>query len=314
MPNFLFLFQISLTIGCYPALKRNLVKGQRILKPIKQYFQAVYWMPLARKVYGLIPERIREQPMIHRIAVYVLDERFFTNDLYRTEFLLYPGFAANLLYATMQLVLAIVYRSVWSGALAVYYAMLAVMRVQLLKPMKHDSEEERMLSELRRYQICGIILLCMTPLFATILILAVHKGGSKQYPSLVIFVMEIYTVCLVVSSISNLIKFRKYKRPAMSAAKIVCMTAALMSVLSLATALVDKLGRHGSDYFKQGLVGTAGGAVCVIVLAMAIHMVVQSSKQFKILQKESKKENEVSNSLNKPQLLYAHKQDQTDIS
>ncbi|MGM9941415.1 MAG: hypothetical protein ACI32N_05430 [Bulleidia sp.] len=269
---------------------------------MKQYFQAVYWLPLVKRAYAVVPEWIRKQPLVNRISNYVLSERFFTDALYRTEFLLYPGFAANLLYAAMQLVLAIFYRSIWSGALAVYYAMLAVMRVQLLKPMKHNTVEKKMLSELRRYRCCGIILLCMTPLFATILILVVHKNGGTQYPGFTILIMEIYTVCLVVSSISNLVKFRKYKRPAMSAAKVVCLTAALMSVLFLATALVDKLGRHGSDCFKQGLVGTVGGSVCVIVLTMAIHMAVQSSKQFKLLQKESKKEDEVSNSLNKQQI------------
>lgn len=271
------------------------------MKPNRQYFQGAYWMPLVKKAYAAVPKRIREQPLVQKISECILDDRFFTDPLYRTAFLLYPGFAANLLYAAMQLVLGIGYRSIWSGALAVYYGMLAVMRVQLLRPMKQNSEAEQFLSELRRYQLCGVILLCMTPLFATIMILAVHKGGGARYPGFTIVVMEVYAVWFVISSVSNLVKFRKYKRPAMSAAKIISLTAALMSVLSLTTALAGRMGDQ-ERCLKPGLVGTAGGAVCVIVLSMAVYMVIHVSKQFKLFWDERKKENGVSNSFHKPQI------------
>lgn len=60
---------------------------------MKQYFQAIYWLPLVKRAYAVVPEWIRKQPLVNRISNYVLNERFFTDALYRTEFLLYPGFA-----------------------------------------------------------------------------------------------------------------------------------------------------------------------------------------------------------------------------
>ena len=238
-------------------------------------------MQPSQKIYAAVPERIRKQPLINIISKYVLDERFFTDGMYRTEVLLYPGFAANLLYSAMQLMLGIFYRSVWSGALAVYYALLAVMRVQLLKPMKRSAEKDSMVSELQRYRLCGIILLCMTPIFASIMILVVHKNSGAKYPGFTIVIMAVYAVCIVVSSISNLARSKKYKRPAMSAAKVISMTAALVSVLSLVTAIVGRLSNNVSENLKQGVVGTVGGAICVVILTLSIHMVVQSSKQIK---------------------------------
>lgn len=272
------------------------------MKAIRPFFQGIRWMPLAKKAYAAVPKRIREQPLILKISECVLDERFFTDPLYRTAFSLYPGFAANLLYAAMQLVLGICYRSIWSGALAVYYGLLAVMRVQLLRPMKHGGRTEQFLYELQRYRLCGTILLCMTPLFATIMILVVHKDGGARYPGFTIAVMVVYALWLVISSVSNLVKFRKYQRPAMSAAKIISLTAALMSVLSLTTALAGRMGDRGSDGLKHGLVGTAGGAVCVVVLSMAVYMVIHGTKQLKLFGDERKKEDDVSNSFHKPQI------------
>lgn len=268
------------------------------MRTIKKFWKTEFWMLPVQKIYATVPERIRKQPLIDIILKYVLDDRFFTDVMYRTEVLLYPGFAANLLYSAMQLVLGIFYRSVWSGALAVYYALLAVMRVQLLKPMKQSNEKDSVVSELQRYRLCGIILLCMTPIFASIMILVVHKNSGAEYPGFTIVIMAVYAVCIVVCSISNLAKFKKYKRPAMSAAKIICLIAALMSVLSLVTAIVVRFGDASGEPLGQGLIGTAGGAVCVVVLAMSIYMVTHSSKELKSFL-NNKIDDEVSNSFNK---------------
>lgn len=268
----------------------------------RKFWRFAFWMSPVQKAIAAAPACIWEHALIKKLSAHVLDDRFFTDALYHTEVMLYPGLAANLLYAAMQLVLAVCYRSVWSGALAVYYAMLAVLRVLLLKPGKQDARKETILSELHRYRRCGIILLCMTPLFASIMILVVHKNGGAKYPGITIVVMAIYSACMVAASISNLIKFKKYRRPAMSAAKAVCLIAALMSVLSLATAMNAQIGNAGSFSFRQGLIGTAGGAVCVVVLVMAIYMVVRASKQLKFLRTRKEPEASISNSFHKPQI------------
>lgn len=258
------------------------------MKSIWQYFRPVTWRPLAEKAYAAVPERIRAQPLVRMVSERVLDQRFFTDALFRTKCMLYPGFAANLLYAVMQLVLGICYRSIWSGALAVYYALLAMMRLQLLKPGKGNPCEESVLSELRQYRLCGSILLGMTPVFASILILVVHKNSGTRYPGFSVVIMEVYTACMVLLSASNLVRFRKYNRPAMSAAKIVSLIAALMSVLSLTTALAGRTGNLESDSVRQGVIGTVGGTVCVTVLCIAVYMVAHASRQFKTLRTNQK--------------------------
>lgn len=272
------------------------------MKPIRQYFRSVCWRRMAEKAYAAVPECIRTQPLVRKVSERVLDQRFFADAVYRTKCLLYPGFAANLLYAAMQLVLGICCRSIWSGALAVYYALLAMMRLQLLKPGKGDTGEESVLRELRQYRLCGGILLGMTPVFASILILAVHKDSGTRYPGFSIVIMGAYTACMVILSVSNLVRFRKRNRPAMSAAKIVSLIAALMSVLSLTTALAGRTGNRESEVLRQGLVGTVGGAVCVTVLCTAVSMVAHAPGQLHSRRNKSKSGCGISNSFNKPRI------------
>ncbi|MGN1399651.1 MAG: hypothetical protein ACI4WG_06620 [Erysipelotrichaceae bacterium] len=247
---------------------------------MKQYFQPIYWLKSAQKLYELQPKWIKELSLFSKFSHYLLCERFLTDSLYRTEVLLYPVFAVNLFYSVMQFLVGLFNHSIWSNCLAVYYGMLAFLRLQLLKGLPNGNKDVG-LTQWSRYFSCGMVLLFMTPLFASVLILVVHKNSFSHYPAIVILIMELYTLCLVISAIINLVKLRKQLFPVLAAAKLVGLTATLMSVLSLTTALVGKLDEQISYRLKQGLVGTVAGIVCVLVLSISVYMVVNSHKQIK---------------------------------
>lgn len=226
---------------------------------------------------------------IRKISGFPMGEKFLSDIVFRTKVLLLFGLAVNLLYAAVQLVYGIVCRSIWSGALAVYYVLLAVMRFLLLKPEKKH-EDKSAVSELQKYRLCGIILLFMTPIFASILILIVHKNSGAVYSGFMIYLMAIYAFCYIVIAVVNLVKYRKYGNPMLSAAKAVNLTVALISILSLETAFLTRFAGAENAFFRQVMMGTSCGAVCVFVLTMAIVMVVQGTNQLKLLQNESEKQ------------------------
>lgn len=274
------------------------------MKRIKRFWLAD-WKLLVFKIYYSIPVRFRMRPAAAgRLAAQFLNRRFFTDALYRTEALLFPCLAVNLLCAAIQLMIGFAYRSVWSGALAVYYVMLAVMRVQLLKPMKHDEEEGAAVTELRRYRLCGMVLLCMTPFFASIMILVIHESRLVKYRDFTIAVLAVYAFCRTAVSFSNFLKFKRYRRPEMSAAKLISLIAAMMSVLSFVTAFIARIEGQNGAFLRKGLLGTVGGAVCVFVLFMAVYMLVYASKQLKQFSQKTElcAALSVSNSLNKAQI------------
>lgn len=224
--------------------------------------------------------------IIGKISRFPFGEKFLSDVVFRTKVSLLFGLAVNLLYAAVQLVYGIVRRSLWSGALAVYYVLLAVMRFLLLKPEKKHGDKSAV-SELKKYRLCGIILLLMTPIFASILILIVHKNSGAAYPGFMIYLMAIYALCYIIIAVVNLVKYRKYGSPMLSAAKAVNLTVALISMLSLETAAMTRFGGSDGAFIRRVVAGTSCGAVCVIVLTMAIVMVVRSTKKIKLLKNES---------------------------
>lgn len=74
---------------------------------------------------------------------------------------------------------------------------------------------------------------------------------------------------------------RKYASPVMSAARVVNLTAAIVSMLSVQTAMMARFGGDDDAGFRQVLLSITGGAVCLIVLGMAVYMIVKAGRQLK---------------------------------
>lgn len=124
-------------------------------------------------------------------------------------------------------------------------------------------------------------LLFMNVALVGIIILAVHKNSSFVYPGLFIYVMAIYAFYAAITATVNVVKFRKYKSPILSAAKVINLTAALVSVLSLETAMLTQFGAADDDAFRQIMTASTGTGVSMIVLGMAGCMIVHSTKKLK---------------------------------
>ena len=75
----------------------------------------------------------------------------------------------------------------------------------------------------------------------------------------------------------KLARYHHREDPLMSAAKAISLTAALVSTLSLETAMISRFGSGNilSQYLFTGAVGTA---VCLVELIMAIYMIRHGGK------------------------------------
>ncbi len=102
-----------------------------------------------------VKKYVSGRPLMKKLRSTRLGGKYLTDARFRAGVSLYQGFFINLLYIAMKLVSGIVYRSAWFIALAVYYILLAVMRLMLARRLNARDEAE----ELRRYRLCGIMLL-----------------------------------------------------------------------------------------------------------------------------------------------------------
>lgn len=226
------------------------------------------------EVIRLLRHGIENHPFIRKVLRIPVLEKYFKEIQFRTETSLYQGLLINLLYVALKLGSGIYYRSIWFGSLAVYYFLLAVMRFSLLHYVR--SRRDDRVSEWKRYRFCGIVLLFMNQALAAIVVIVVKQNKGFEYAGSLIYAMALYAFYAVITSVINVVKFRKYGSPVMSAAKVINLTAALVSMLSLETAMLAQFG--GEDEFKQIMTSATGTGVCVIVLGMAVFMIAKSTK------------------------------------
>ena len=226
---------------------------------------------------------IKKHPAVEKIRGTKLGGKILDDVRFRTELSLYRGLLINFLYIFIKLFSGIYYRSVWFVALAVYYILLAVMRFILLHKGKNRKEKISAESEIKRYRMCGITLLIMNQALAGIVIFMVFQNKGFDYPGLLIYAMAAYSFYSVIISVINLVKFRKHGSPLLSAAKVINLVAAMVSVLSLETAMLAQFGGDDDPLFRKAMTGATGGAVCTIVIGIAVFMIWRSKKLLRSL-------------------------------
>lgn len=108
-----------------------------------------------------------------------------------------------------------------------------------------------------------------------------HPLG-RRFLTDMLFRTKLSMCCIIIAAV-NSVKYRSCGSPVISAAKAIILTVALISVLSFETAAVTRFGNEKNEAILKAVVGTSCGAVCVIVLTMAIIMTVRGTKQIKLL-------------------------------
>ena len=237
-----------------------------------------HWIAFAKAV----KQYIHEHPLMRKLKSTSIGARFFDDVRFRSELSLYQGLFINLLYIAMKMFSGIYYRSFWFIALAIYYVLLAIMRFMLLRRSKKNRHKTSMEIEIFRYRLCGIMLLLMNQALAGIVIFMVHQNKGFDYPGMLIYAMALYAFYAVITAVINIINTRKHGSPVMSAAKAINLVAALVSILSLETAMLAQFGGD-DETFRAIMTGATGGGVCIIVIGMAVYMIWRSTRQIREL-------------------------------
>ena len=198
---------------------------------------------------------------------------------------MYQGVLINLLYVALKFGSGIYYNSIWFVSLAGYYFLLALMRFSLLHYVRSRKRDKS--SEWKRYRFCGIVLLVMNQALTAIVVIVVRQNKGFEYAGFLIYAMALYAFYAVITSVINVVKFRKYGSPIMSAAKAINLTAALVSMLSLETAMLAQFGGDDAS-FRQIMTSATGAGVCVIVLGMAFFMIAKSTKILKNINQDER--------------------------
>ncbi len=228
---------------------------------------------------GIVPAVRKIWKWLNSIA---LVNRFLKDIPFRLNVSLHLSLCINLLYAGMNALSGILYRSIWFGTLAVYYIFLTMMRFLLVRYAHKNGFGKNMDGEWRRYRLCGIILVMMNASLSGVVVMVLHEEGGFHYAGTLIYAMALYAFYTMIMAVINVIRYRRYHSPVMSAAKVINLAAALVSMLSLETAMLTQFNNDNTaPWFRQVMVGSTGIAVSAIVIGAGLYMIVHASRKLK---------------------------------
>lgn len=210
-----------------------------------------------------------------------LGNRLMTDMPFRTHVSLYGSLAVNLLYVALNVTSGIIYQSAWFYTLALYYTILAVMRFLLVRFANRVGIGKNRFKELRRSRLCGFILLTVNLFLSGIVVIIIRQNKGSEYHGVLIYAMAAYTFYITILAIINLVKYRKLGSPLMTMTKIINLAAALVSMLSLETAMFSEFGKDMPPENKQLMIMLTGAGVSVIIVTMSVFSIVKNTVEIK---------------------------------
>lgn len=214
----------------------------------------------------------------------MLANRVYSDYRYRTVLFTSFSFVLNLFYAAGNGVYAVISHSPWMGTFSAYYIFLSIMRYGIIQYDRTLSKEgdggDLGLQEVKVYRNTGILLSLITVALGGAVILLVNREGGKSYPGYMIFVVAVYTFYKVIISVVNIVRARKMRSLLLVTIRNIGYADALVSVLSLQTAMFGAFGED-SDIDPALMNGITGICVCVMILAIGIYMIRSAGRQRK---------------------------------
>lgn len=207
--------------------------------------------------------------------------RYLTDAAFNTHITLYRSLAINLLYVVVNAVSAVLYGTHWFALFAAYYAILAVMRFLLVRYVEKNKLGTSRLGELHRTRLCACILLTVNLALSGAVLMMTYFHRGFDYQGILIYVMAMYTFYVTATAIVDLVKYRKYKSPIMSVSKVIKLAAALVSMLSLETAMFAQFGNDMSAENQRIMILATGAGIAVTIVAMSIYMIARTTKEIR---------------------------------
>ena len=235
----------------------------------------VYCVLVLPKQYSTIKQNIYNHPF---------GNRYMTDEVFRTNISLCVSFGISMLYAGINLWSWYALQSYWFMVLAVYYVIMAVMRFLLVRYVRIQKIGTSILGEWKRSRSCAYILLLINLSLSGAVLMILYQHRGYDYPGILIYVMALYTFYALIMSIVDMVKCRKMGSPVMSTAKIVSLSAAVVSLLNLETAMFAQFGADMSAEHQRIFIILTGAGVSITIVTLSVILIGNANKEIRRIQ------------------------------
>lgn len=251
---------------------------------------------LAFSVYATI----RAVPGLKRKAVRAMKKNELTNNMlesydFRTIVFAVVSFVISAGYAAVNLTISVLDRSVWYGALAGYYILLALMRggvlivsrktAKMRKIETADAELPAKRSHLGIYRKCGVLLIILPVCLTVAVSEMVVSNESFVHEGIMIYANAAYTFYKIVMSCVNFFKAGRGDNFAVKAIRNINLADALVSVFALQSAMFREFTPNADMRAANAVMG---GLICLATAAIGIAMIATATVALRKLREGTK--------------------------
>lgn len=202
--------------------------------------------------------------------------RFLRDPVYREKSLLTVGLSLNALYAAFRMITGFFYHAFWLNTEAAYYLILLAVRIVLVRM---ETGRRNRPKAWRTYRTCGFLLILLNFAVMGLAMQIVTQKRRYPYGGLVLYASAAYTFYRMAVTAIQLIRLHAEPAPLRSAARALNLSASLVSVLALQTALLDTFSRNRALNAFLNLL--TGGLVCLTSGGLGIYMVLRARKMLR---------------------------------
>lgn len=259
--------------------------GQDSLPAILSYVLAFYVLTAWCLRLPSLVRSVRNFRQRNRYA-----RRWLEDARIRVRMSLYGSLLLNGFYAAFQLALGFYHASFWYHSMAVYYLLLAIMRLRLAAHTRRYGPGEQMHRELILYRACGVIFLIMNLALSLMVFFMVYWGRTFHHHEITTIAMAAYTFTSLTMAIVTSVKYRRYNSPVYSATKAIGLAAAGVSMLTLESTMLTTFGGEDmAEETRRLFLALSGAAVVIFIVSMAVYMIAQGNKKLKQSQTEKER-------------------------
>ena len=272
---------IILTVASAAFLILIFVKGlEQSIPAYLVYGLAFYTLTVLCLFFCLVlPKQYRQ--IRETIYAHPLANRYLTDKAFRTKVSLYLALGINLMYVGINLLSWYWSRSWWFVVLAVYYVIMAVMRFLMVRYVRKHEIGSSILGEWKRSRICAFILLLVNLSLSGAVLMILYQSKGFDYPGIMIYVMALYTFYSAIHAIVEIVKHRSLASPVMSTAKIISLSAALVSMLNLETAMFSQFGKDLAVEHQHIFIILTGAGVSLTVITLSLLLIIKATKEIR---------------------------------
>lgn len=233
--------------------------------------------------YGLIVLCAGSIPVIRNGIRFYREKKPAGSVHIRTSLL--RSLSINICYGGFHLLSGAVYRSVWLISTGIYYLILSLIRMVLVhfeaRQAQAGDPAEKLRIGWKGFQVCGSLMFLLNVAMSGMVIQMIWHGRSSHYSEWMVYAVAAYTFYRLTAAIIRVVQSKGKQDPINGAARNISLTAAMMSLYSLQTAM---LSAFGDDIRFQHLMNSlSGGAVCILVVLGAFGMAIHGGKRKKEL-------------------------------